>query len=127
LALRQPGPAASDGPKARPAGRFDQKRQVAAEGDLASEAKELHAEAKEAPLPSQRNVRFPHLRPVAYAIGGRRPNASETINRTKKTKNKTLAMVIAMPSSPQKPKRPAINAMTKKVKVHCNMIVPFLF
>jgi hypothetical protein len=62
---------------------------------------------------------------AAYAMGGRRPKASETMNRIRKTKKRTLAMVIAMPSNPQKPKRPAIKAMTKKVKDHCNMIVPF--
>jgi hypothetical protein len=42
---------------------------------------------------------------------------NETMNTTRKTTNKTRAIVIAMPAMPNKPNAAASNAMSRKINV----------
>ena len=52
---------------------------------------------------------------------------SATTNRTKKRKNKTLAIPAAVPAIPPNPKTAAITETTKNTKAQYNMaVVPFL-
>ena len=46
----------------------------------------------------------------------------ETINTTKKTKNKILAIPAAAPATPVKPRAPAINAIIRNKMVHPSMM-----
>jgi len=52
----------------------------------------------------------------------RRPMNKPITNSTKKTKNRILAMLAAVPATTPKPSTPAINAITKKVNAQLNMI-----
>lgn len=51
----------------------------------------------------------------------RRPVIKEMMNRTIKTKNRTLATDAAAATILKNPKMPAINATTRKIKAHLNM------
>src|SRR5437660_1444980 len=55
--------------------------------------------------------------------GTRWPNKSDTMKRTRKTTKRTLAIHIAIPSTPQKPKMPATIATMRNRSVHRNMIL----
>jgi hypothetical protein len=47
---------------------------------------------------------------------------SETTNRTRKTRNSNLATAIEAPAMVVKPNTPAINATTRNVRAHPNIV-----
>jgi hypothetical protein len=55
------------------------------------------------------------------------PETNEIINKTKKTKNKILAIPAAPAAIPPKPNTAAIIATTKKITVQRNIILNFSF
>jgi hypothetical protein len=54
----------------------------------------------------------------------RRPLTKLNRATTKKTTNRIHAMFVAVPATPENPRRAAINAITKKVTAQFNMIPP---
>lgn len=54
------------------------------------------------------------------------PAIAETINSTKKTKKRILAMPAAAPATPPKPSTAAMMAMIRNVSDHDNMMYAFL-
>jgi hypothetical protein len=59
--------------------------------------------------------------------GPRLPITSDTTKKTRNTKKHILAIIIALPSNPQKPNTPASNATIKKTIAKRNIAVPPLW